>query len=254
MNQTIKKRIVLWCIAIVAVISIGQVPPINQDLSYHAFADTGAYLGIPNFKNVLSNIPFLFVGLYGLLFVTRNKKMLQSLYWGALTFSIGVALVALGSGYYHWQPNNMTLVWDRIPMTLGFMGVYAMVLSAFVRAESGVKLLPWLLVAGVVSVAYWVFTEASGQGDLRWYVLVQFLPIILTLVILVFFKAEGFNKSKLVAVLIWYSFAKLLELGDFHILEVTGFISGHSLKHIAAAIACFYVIEWLKTTKQAADS
>ncbi|NMP30682.1 ceramidase [Thalassotalea sp. M1531] len=249
MEPTTSKRILLWCITIIAVISIGQIPPISQDLSYHAFADSHTYLGIPNMWNVISNIPFLFAGIYGVRFVLSAKQQLKSLYWGGLTFSIGILLVAFGSGYYHWQPNNETLVWDRLPMTIGFMGLYAMILSAFVRAESGIKLLPWLLVAGVVSVVYWVATETAGQGDLRWYALVQFLPMILTLVILLFFKSDEFNKTKLVGVLIWYSLAKLLEMGDFEILEITTIISGHSLKHVAAAIACFYVIEWLKTTK-----
>lgn len=254
MNQLMGKRILLWCIAIIAVISIGQIPPIGQDLGYHHFADAESYLGIPNTGNVLSNIPFLFAGFYGLFFVLREKESLKSFYWGALTFSVGIALVGVGSGYYHWAPDNITLVWDRLPMTIGFMGLYAMIVSAFVKPESGVKLLPWLVVAGIVSVAYWVFTEALGQGDLRWYALVQFLPMVLILVILAFFKSEGFNKSKLVGVLIWYGLAKVLEMADLQVLELTNGLSGHSLKHVAAAVACFYVIEWIKTLTKNNDS
>lgn len=262
MNQLMGKRIILWCIAIIAVISIGQVPPMGQDLdyhnfadaksilSYHYFADIESYWEIPNAGNVLSNIPFIFVGFYGLYFVLREREGLQSFYWGALTFTIGIALVGVGSGYYHWAPDNITLVWDRLPMTIGFMGLYSMIVSAFVKPESGVRLLPWLVVAGVVSVAYWVITESLGQGDLRWYALVQFLPMILMLVILFFFKSNGFNKSKLVNVLLWYGLAKILEMTDLHVLNLTNVISGHSLKHIAAAVACFYVIEWIKTLKK----
>lgn len=249
MNQTNSQRILLWAIAIIAVVSIGQLPPISQDLHYHHFADTHAYFGIPNAWNVLSNLPFLFVGIYGAIYVLNNKTKLQALFWGALVFAIGVALVALGSGYYHWQPNNSTLVWDRLPMTIGFMGLYAMVLSAFVREKSGIHSLPWLVVAGIVSVVYWAITEAAGNGDLRWYALVQFLPILLTLIILIFFQSKGFNKRQLVVVLLWYSFAKLLEMADLVVLEFTQFVSGHSLKHLAAAMASFYVIQWLKTPR-----
>lgn len=249
MNKTTSQRILLWSIAIIAVVSIGQIPPISQDVGYHHFADTQTLFGIPNMWNVLSNFPFLLVGLYGLRYALREKSKLQSLYLGAITFSIGIILVAFGSGYYHWQPNNVTLIWDRLPMTIGFMGLYAMVLSAFVREKSGASTLPWLLVAGIVSVAYWAITESMGQGDLRWYALVQFLPIVLTLVILLFFDSKDFNKSKLVAVLAWYSLAKLLEFGDAEILTFTDVISGHSLKHIAAAVACFYVIQWLRASR-----
>ncbi|WP_448546719.1 ceramidase domain-containing protein [Thalassotalea fusca] len=251
MTPITSKRILLWCIAILAVVSVGQIPPISQDLAYHQFADNKAYLGIPNMWNVLSNLPFLIIGIYGLRVVVENKHTLKSLYWGALTFTLGVILVAFGSGYYHWQPTNQTLVWDRLPMTISFMGLYAMVLSAFVRAKSGLAVLPWLIVVGVVSVIYWAFTEAAGVGDLRLYALVQFLPMVLMLVILSTFRAEGINKSKLIIVLLWYSLAKTLEFADSYILDFTNFISGHSLKHLAAAIACFYVIKWTQVvTKQ----
>jgi len=246
-NQLLSKRLLLWLIAVIAVISISQVPPIGQNLQYHHFADQMTLWGISNFANVLSNLPFLFVGIYGLLYVNKHKEELQIYYWPSFVFSLGIALVALGSGYYHYAPSNITLVWDRLPMTVGFMGLYAMIVSAFVKPESGIKLLPWLLVAGVLSVLYWLFTESFGQGDLRWYALVQFLPMVLTLVILSLFDVEGVNKNKLVLVLCWYSLAKILELADLHILDLTTIISGHSLKHIAAAVACYYVIAWLKT-------
>lgn len=249
MTHNRHKRLLLWCIAIIAVVSVGQMPPVNQDLSYHVFADTRSVFGIPNSANVLSNLPFLLVGLYGLQYVVGNRQRLKSLYWGALTFAMGVTLVAVGSGYYHWMPANETLVWDRLPMTIAFMGLYAMIISAFVHADYGSRLLPWLVVAGFVSVLYWIMTEAAGQGDLRWYALVQFLPMLLTLVILLMFESDQFNKRNLIIVLIWYFVAKLLEFGDLSVMTITGVISGHSLKHIAAAIASFYVIRWLKATK-----
>lgn len=249
MTQALNKRLLLWFIAIIAVVSISQFPPISQDLDYHQFADQDTLFGIPNMLNVLSNIPFLLVGLYGLMFVRREKTNLGAMYRGALTFCIGVALVSIGSGYYHWMPTNETLIWDRLPMTIAFMGLYSMIVSAFVNAQSGVRLLPWLLLAGIVSVAWWFLTESSGQGDLRWYVLVQFLPMILSMVILLSYKVDNLNKSKLVWVLGWYIIAKLLELGDLQVLEFTSLISGHSLKHVAAAIASFYVVAWLRTMK-----
>ncbi|MDP2562567.1 hypothetical protein [Psychrobium sp. 1_MG-2023] len=124
MDQLLTKRILLWCITLIAILSIGQMPPISQNMSYHHFADTASLWGIPNIGNVLSNIPFLFVGLYGLAYTFKHKQNLGVFYWGGLTFSVGVTLIAFGSGYYHWAPNNATLVWDRLPMTIGFMGLY----------------------------------------------------------------------------------------------------------------------------------
>lgn len=246
MDQQLAKRMLLWLIAIIAVVSIAQVPAISQSAEYHHFADERSLFGIPNFGNVFSNFPFFVIGLWGLAYVLNHRQQLGTFYLGALTFSVGVLLVSLGSGFYHWQPSNQTLLWDRLPMTIGFMGLYALIVSAFVKAESGVKLLPWLVTAGIISVFYWYATESLGQGDLRWYALVQFLPMILTLAILLMFKVEGLNKQKLLLVLAWYGLAKILEMADLFLLDMTSVVSGHSLKHVAAAIACFYVISWIK--------
>lgn len=247
MDQQLAKRMLLWLIAIIAVVSIAQVPAISQSAEYHHFADERSLFGIPNFGNVFSNFPFFVIGVWGMVYVQKHKTQLGAFYLGALTFSVGVLLVSLGSGYYHWQPSNQTLLWDRLPMTIGFMGLYALIVSAFVKAESGVKLLPWLVTAGIVSVFYWYATESLGQGDLRWYALVQFLPMILTLAILLMFKVQGLERRNLVMVLCWYGLAKILEMADLFLLDMTKVVSGHSLKHIAAAIACYYVIRWLKS-------
>ena len=81
MHQLMGKRVLLWCIAIVAVLSIGQMAPISQDMEYHNFADGQTYFDIPNIGNVLSNIPFLFVGLYGL-FLYCEKRIVLSHFTG----------------------------------------------------------------------------------------------------------------------------------------------------------------------------
>ena len=154
MINTSNQRLLLWCIAIIAVVSIGQLPPISQAQSYHMFADTHVFLGIPNALNVISNFPFFVIGLYGITIVLQRKVFLGSAYWGALTFSIGVVLVTLGSGYYHLFPNSFTLAWDRLPISISIMGLYAAILSAFIEERSGLTALPWLIIAGILSVVY----------------------------------------------------------------------------------------------------
>ena len=91
MNELTSKRLLLWCITLIAILSIGQMPPISQDMTYHNFADTELLFGIPNAGNVLSNIPFIIVGLYGLWYVSQNRQSLGAFYWGGLTFSLGVS-------------------------------------------------------------------------------------------------------------------------------------------------------------------
>ena len=85
--------------------------PFGQDQSYHAFADSRSALGIPNFGDVASNLVFIIAGLAGLwvCFVRHPGKLRHS--W--IVMFAGIASVGVASAYYHWDPNDQTLVWDR---------------------------------------------------------------------------------------------------------------------------------------------
>src|SRR6516165_11348492 len=102
------------------------LPPIAQDQSYHQFADQRTLIGIPNFWNVVSNFPFLLVGAMGLLEFHRHAA--------TIALFLGILLVGFGSSYYHWNPNDGTLFWDRLPMTLSFMAILAIVVEERVSA------------------------------------------------------------------------------------------------------------------------
>jgi hypothetical protein len=242
------KRALLWMVALIAIVSVFQTPPMSQDQLYHSFSDQGKSLGISNFYNVLSNIPFLIVGILGFVLFFKNKSKLQELgvFIPSIVFATGIFCVGIGSAYYHYNPNNETLIWDRLPMTIGFMALYSIIVSTFIHPSSGNKLLPWLLFCGLFSVGYWGFTESIDAGDLRMYALVQFLPMVLILFILSLYTTQKVGQGKLMIVLIWYAIAKALETFDEQIFSILdNNISGHSLKHIAAAIASYYVIVWI---------
>lgn len=242
------RRLFLWLIAVMAITGIMQMPPIPQDQMYHLFADKAHVFGsLPNGLNVLSNIPFILVGLFSLYCANKHKSLLidKQIYKPFMIFSIGVFLVGFGSGYYHYEPNNITLIWDRLPMTIAFMALYSIVVSVFIESKSGAKLLPWLIVCGFVSVAYWAITESLGRGDLRLYAIVQFLPMLLMVLIMVMYKDPRISNRPLILTMFWYGIAKVLEMFDVEIYEALHLsISGHSLKHVAAAIASIYVIKW----------
>ena len=118
-------RLLLQClvaaVAAVAIIGAFLLDPIPQDPAYHAFADDTRLFGVPNFWNVATNLPFLFIGLLGLARVQRLSEAMLDLHYRV--FCTGVALVALGSAYYHFEPSTPTLVWDRLPMPVAFMAV-----------------------------------------------------------------------------------------------------------------------------------
>jgi len=252
-----KNRIVLLIgISIVAVVATFLFPPIAQDPNYHLLMDHRVIAGIPNFGDVVFNTGFLLVGLLGLwkLFQIREDRSRlvdkQEFYPLAVAFT-GTVLIFVGSAYYHWAPNNSSLVWDRLPMTLAFMGIFSMILAERISVRIGIRFLIPLLVLGVASVAYWHMTEQSGQGDLRPYALVQFLPIVLIPIILWLFPARYSGARYLVEMIGWYAVAKVLEFLDADIWGwVGGWISGHSLKHLVAAWGIYALVRYLKNRQR----
>lgn len=216
-------------------------PPIAQDLSYHDFADKRGSGGLPNVGDVLSNVPFCIVGLWGLwqVFCAKGVDAAARMLW--IVFFGGVFLVGFGSGYYHWAPDNQTLVWDRLPMTIAFMSLFSLVIAERVNARVGYLLFLPLLVIGAGSVWYWGYTESIGAGDLRPYALVQFLPMVLILMMLYLFPSTLGGTRYMIWCLGYYLLAKALEHFDDQVFALLGgVVSGHSLKHMAAAagVAC----------------
>ncbi len=223
---------------------------VPQDIRYHGFSDTETYICIPNALNVLSNIPFLAVGILGLLSFFRNRShspnIVESNILAYFVLFLGTALVGVGSSYYHLWPSNETLVWDRLPMTFAFMGLYSIIVSEFISETKGKLLLLPLLCAGVFSVLYWWYTESRGVGDLRYYAVVQFFPILTIPVILLFFKSKYCSVSGYWVLLGTYVAAKLFEHFDAQIHEVLLVVSGHSIKHILPALGLFILLNKYK--------
>ena len=232
------------------------VPPIPQDPAYHLFADSRIVFGIPNFWNVASNLPFLVVGAWGMLFVFRDGHAVcaPGLELAYFVFFAGIFLTAFGSSYYHLGPGNDPLVWDRLPMTIGFAGLFSIIVGEFLSPRIGRAILIPLLLAGALSVEYWAFTEARGAGDLRAYVLFQFLPLLLIPLILIFRSPVIGAPRYYWMMLLCYVLAKIAEFLDAGIFGIGGVISGHSLKHVLAAIAAAFVLYGLLQRRQPATA
>jgi len=143
------RHAVLAAVPLVLLARIMASAPIAQDQAYHEFADQRRLLGVPHLLDVVSNLPFLFVGAAGMLLCLSPLRPPRCASW--LAFFAGTALVFFGSGYYHWAPSDATLVWDRLPMTIAFM-MYG--------------LLTWSLTARSRR-AVWDSTRARDQGARR---------------------------------------------------------------------------------------
>lgn len=234
-----KRLKIIVVIVIVAVIAAFSTDPIAQDPAYHNFADQRAMMNIPNFYNVLSNLPFIIIGIAGMRLVASGQAIgglveLQAIY---MTFFIGVFLTGFGSAYYHYHPVNQTLLWDRLPMTIAFMALFSAIVGETISSRMALKLFVPLLLSGIISVIYWYVTELNGNGDLRAYALVQFLPALLIPLILWLFNSRLNGNKYIWGVIIAYAVSKLMEFFDTRIYSALYVISGHSLKHLIAAFS-----------------
>jgi hypothetical protein len=242
------KHILPLLVSAALIIGVFFLDPIAQQDAYHRFADSRSYLGIPNFWNVVSNILFAYVGIAGMRFLagTGQPGIVNLLLPSYRVFFAGLLLTAFGSAWYHTDPRIESMVWDRLPMTLAFMSLFSIVIGEQVSVRLGRRLLIPLLIAGAGSVLYWWFGEASGRGDLRPYVLVQFLPMVLIPLLLVLYKSPFDRTAFIWQMIVLYAAAKVFEHIDYSIFAVGGLISGHSIKHAVAAIATLLFLAGLK--------
>lgn len=226
-------------------------PPISQPPDYHDWADQRGLWGIPNAGDVISNLGFLLVGLYGLFSLYRGqcccRRPGETLAWSLLFF--GVCLTALGSSIYHWTPDNHTLLWDRLPMAWSFMALLAALLIERGNPRLGIVLLPVLIVLGLVSVMAWYASETAGNSDLRPYLLAQGGTLVLIPALLLLYRpVYDLGHGYLVALAL-YLLALLAEWLDAWLFSLTGLISGHSIKHLIAALAIYWLLRMLRRRK-----
>ncbi len=249
------KHSVLFVVAAVLITGAFLLDPIAQDPAYHIFADTRQIFGISNFWNVVSNVLFLYGGVRGLQYLSaeRSSGIVHSLMPAYRVFFTGVFLTAFGSAWYHTGPGHDSMVWDRLPMTLVFMSLFSIVLGEHVSESFGRQILLPLLLVGTGSVVYWSLTESQGAGDLRPYALVQFLPMILIPLILLLYASYFDRAGFFWGVICIYAIAKLFEQFDSEIYVASDLISGHSIKHLAAASAPLLFLRGLKS-RQARQS
>ncbi len=226
----------LWILAGLTAASLfGMLllPAIPQDQAYHLFADGRTLLGIPNFWNVVSNIPFLVVGAVGLARESKDPA--------TIVLFLGFLLTGIGSSYYHWDPSDATLFWDRLPMTLSFAAIFALVVKERVGDRAGAILLWPMLAIGLASLLWWLLVD-----DLRLYFWAQFFPAVALLVLLALYPARFTHGRYWLIAAGLYALAKLFEFSDTAIYSLGHIVSGHTLKHLAAAAACFALLRYFR--------
>lgn len=251
MKKFIASRIVrIYCLILLTLavlLTATLLPPTPQSMLYHEFADQRSYWGIPNFFNVTSNLIFLIVGVMGI-FHLRNRLP------GATPTEMGLyrlvfastGAACLGSMYYHWEPNLISLFWDRLPIALGFTSLLAATLVerfAMSWLNYFAVLLP---IAGAMSALYWLWSELNYIGNLNFYIAAQFCSIGLILLLVKGFPSRYTHTTEIYRVMFIYGLAKLAEIGDQEIYQFGQIVSGHTLKHILAGLAVYFILRMLK--------
>jgi hypothetical protein len=252
-EQHLPRRVRIWIvIGLVVVCTVGVFlsPPVHQSLAYNHFADERTILGIPYFYDVVSNLPLVILGLWGLSIVIKDRVNGRSFAegkerWAYITLFIGILLTGFGSSFYHLDPSDQRLVYDRLPMTIVFMSLFAAVISERVNRRAGTGALFPLLAIGIASVVYWHWTELHGSDDLRVYIEVQYLPILAMPLIAFLFPSRYTNSLSLYAMFGLYILAKVFELLDAPIYDLGHLVSGHTLKHLAAGVAAYVILSML---------
>lgn len=240
----------LLLVTIACVIAAVALPAMPQPLSYHAFADCRTLFGVSNFFNVISNLPFLLAGGWGLALIFRGGGHFtdareQQPY---LVFFLGALLTCFGSAYYHLAPDNPRLVWDRLPMTLGFSGLVAAALAERVDPQSGLRWLWPLLAMGVFTVLYWYGTERAGAGNVMPYGVYQGWSVLVIVLLIALFPGTRYSAGGYLAwAAVWYGLAKICESLDVQIFRLLGgVVSGHSIKHVLAALGVLAIVWQLR--------
>ncbi len=244
---------VLVAATIAAAVGTCSMSRIPQAMGYFAFADHRTLLGIPNALNVLSNVAFAVVGIAGLQLLVRQEVVLRDRRerWPWLVFFVGIALIGLGSAWFHLRPSKESLVWDRMPMAVAFMALFAALIAERIGPIAGLCLVGPMAIGGVASVLYWHLTELAGAGDLRPYYFVQFYPLLAIPLVLALFPPVYTGSSAFIGALVLYLLAKVVEVADAWVFALSGTaVSGHTLKHLLAAAGIFLLV-WMLGRRRA---
>ena len=250
-----KTRILLTAgFTVLCVVAAFLLPPVPQPLEYHDFADQRSVFGMDHFLNIVSNIGFLIAGMVGLVIVGRRHTAFaadrERLPYAV--FFAGVVLTAAGSTYYHMAPDNETLFWDRLPMTIAFMALVSSQIVDRINVRLGLALLVPMLLLGAASVLYWRATERMGAGNVLPYAILQGYAVFVLLMLAALHPSRYTRGEDLYFVFGWYILSKVMESLDAQVLALGQIVSGHTLKHLAAAAAAGVLCFMLARRRQRA--
>jgi hypothetical protein len=240
--------IVLLLLACAIALVLGLLPPMAQPQDYHRFVDTRAWLGVPNFLNVVSNFAFLAVAAAGLYVLRVAPLRMERLPY--LLFFLGLAATTFGSAWYHLAPDNARLFWDRLPIAVSFAALLSAVISERISLGAGVLSLAPLAATGAGTVWYWLYSEGQGDGNVLPYFAFQLYGLLAILLLMHRSPPRFTRDTDLYRVLALYGAAVAAEQFDQYLFTLGGIVSGHTLKHLLAALGTYQLVRMLRLRRR----
>jgi hypothetical protein len=227
-----------FTMALVGIFLLDKIP---QSSEWLQFADRRSFAGIPNFANVVSNLLFIWVGACGLKFVlvSQQKSYAFEFKWERVApavFFSGVLMQGIVSIWFHIEPKAERLIWEQFPMTFVFMGVFGILIGDRIQSHTMKKAYGPLLFLTSVSAGWWTWTIVNGDGfDLRPYLFAQFFPLLVMLIVLIFFSGRYTHEKDYWRGLLFYACSEFFGAYDRQTFDILKIISGESIGHILIA-------------------
>jgi hypothetical protein len=238
----------LFFIALAAAMVL--MPPMPTPAQLVVYADRREFFGVPNFFDVVSNLPFVLIGAWGLHAVARQSGKAfgtAAEKWPYDLFFASVVLAGIGSAYYHLAPDAARLVWDRLPIAVGMMALLSAVIAERIALRAGLYLLAPLALAGAAAVLYWRWTLLRGSENVLPYAVVQYGAGAAVVLIALLFRSRYTHGAYIFGAAALYAAAKLTEVLDAPIYSLGGVVSGHTLKHLLAALAAWWLLRMIQS-------
>ena len=214
-------------------------PVVNQPGEYHRFADQRLLWQVPRAMDVLSNLAFAVVAIVGGTALWRARAALSDMQRAmAALFFAGLLLCAAGSGWYHLAPDEVGLAVDRCAMAVAFAGLLGLAAASRVSERAGAWLGLSVLVLGPFAASL-----AFATGNVLPWAVLQFGGMAAVAALALRPARAGTWPIPLAAVIAAYAIAKLFEVNDDTVFSLSGqWVSGHTVKHVMAALAAIPVI------------
>jgi hypothetical protein len=241
---------VLLLPACVVALAVALLPPLAQPQDYHRFADARPWIGVPNFLNVVSNLLFLAVAVTGFSAMLRNSSSVRKERLPYALFFLALGATAFGSAWYHLAPDNARLFWDRLPIAVCFAALLSAVIAERLSLRTGLLLLAPMAAIGAGTAWYWLRSEGMGAGNVLPYFAFQLYAVLTVLLLTYFYPSRYTRGEELYRVILLYGAALAAEYLDHYIFAFGKVISGHTLKHVLAALAAYQLVRMLRLRRR----